>query len=110
MEIRVLIEPVAGNGYRAVGGDPFVIAVEGATREEVLDKVKAVIAEKLCGGAEVVNVEVPANGQQLIRWTAATQDPWLRMEGIYKDDPLFEEWQQAIEEYRQQVDPNTTFP
>lgn len=28
--------------------------------------------------------------------------------GIYKDDPLYDDWRQAIEEYRQQVedDPN----
>jgi hypothetical protein len=31
-------------------------------------------------------------------------NPWVRLEGVYKDDPLFDEWQAAIAEYRRQVD------
>lgn len=31
-------------------------------------------------------------------------NPWLRMQGMYANSPLFDEWVQAIEEYRQQSD------
>ena len=31
-------------------------------------------------------------------------NPWLRMQGMYANSPLFDEWVQAIEEYRQQCD------
>lgn len=31
-------------------------------------------------------------------------NPWLRMRGMYANSPLFDEWVQAIEEYRQQCD------
>jgi hypothetical protein len=34
MEMHVLVERTAENGYRAVTGPPFQIAVEGGTREE----------------------------------------------------------------------------
>ena len=34
--IPVLIEPIANNGFRATGGLPFAITVEGATRDEAL--------------------------------------------------------------------------
>src|SRR5262245_37315998 len=28
-------------------------------------------------------------------------NPWMKIAGMFKDDPLFNEWQQAIAEYRQ---------
>ena len=31
-------------------------------------------------------------------------NPWLRMQGMYANSPLFDEWVQAIEEYRQQCE------
>lgn len=93
MQIPVLIEPIAGDGYRARGVEPFALTVEGATRDEVLRKLRESIQRRLVGGVELISLEVPT-----------TENPWLRVEGIYKDDPLFEEWQQAIAEYRKQVD------
>jgi hypothetical protein len=32
------------------------------------------------------------------------EKPWLAMAGWLKDDPLFDEWQPAIREYRRQCD------
>src|SRR5690242_7695159 len=92
MQIPVLIERVEGNGYRARGGEPFALTAEGATREEALQRLREVIKSRLAD-AECVSVEVPT-----------TDNPWLRLEGVYKDDPLFDEWQAAIAEYRRQVD------
>ena len=34
MQIPILIEPVAGNGFRSRGGEPFALSADGATREE----------------------------------------------------------------------------
>ena len=31
-------------------------------------------------------------------------NPWKRMQGMLANEPLFDEWIQAIEEYRQQCD------
>ena len=31
MQIPILIEPVAGNGFRFRGGEPFGLSVEGAS-------------------------------------------------------------------------------
>jgi len=31
-------------------------------------------------------------------------NPWLAGAGMFRDDPLFEEWQRAIAEYRREVD------
>lgn len=93
MQVPVLVEPVAGNGFRAKGAEPFGLITLGATREEALQKLRADIQSRLAHGAEVRLLDVPT-----------ANDPWQRLEGIYKDEPLFDEWQQAIAEYREQVD------
>ena len=31
-------------------------------------------------------------------------NPWKRMKGMLANEPLFEEWKQAIEDYRRQQD------
>ena len=94
MEIRVAIERVAGNGYRARGGELFPFTAEGETREQALAKLQALIEERLKSGTEVVTLQVDG-GQQ---------SAWQAMAGMFKDDPLFDEWQKAIEEYRREVD------
>ena len=58
MQISVLVEPVAGNGYRAKGAEPFGFSAEGATREEAIAKVRQLCQARPSGGAEVVTVEV----------------------------------------------------
>lgn len=93
MHIPVLIERLPGDGYRARGGEPFGITTEGATREEALHRLRETIAERLAADAELIQLDVPA-----------AENPWLRLEGVYKDDPLFDEWQEAIAEYRRQAD------
>jgi predicted RNase H-like HicB family nuclease len=51
MQISVLVEPVAGNGYRAKGAEPFGFSAEGATREEAIAKVRQLCQARLSGGA-----------------------------------------------------------
>jgi len=94
MQIPVLIERVAGNGYRARGGEPFAFTAEGATREEALQKLRESIKEKLSTGAEIVPLELPAN-----------DNPWLKMAGTLDlEDPLVKEWIQIMEENRRKED------
>jgi hypothetical protein len=94
MEIPVLIEPVAGNGYRASGGSPFTFAAEGATREEALRNLSELIKAKLGSGSRVALLEVPVE-----------ENPWVAMAGMWdKDDPLVQEWKQIMAENRQRKD------
>jgi predicted RNase H-like HicB family nuclease len=93
MQIPVLIERVKGNGYRARGNDPFAVSAKGATREEALAKLRAKIQARLKNGSEIVGLEV---GPQ--------PHPLAEFAGIFKDDPMFDDWQQAIADYRHQVD------
>ena len=93
MRIPVLIEPVARNGFRARGIEPFAVSAKGATREEALAKLRAIIEDRLKNGAELVELEVgpPSN-------------PWMEFAGMFKDDPWIEDWKRSIEEFRKKMD------
>lgn len=91
MEIPVLIEPIPGSGYRASGGEPFAIIVEGATPEEALAQFKDRLASKLGNGSRVESVTIPGD-----------KHPWLEFAGMYDpDDPLVQEWLEIIKEQRE---------
>jgi hypothetical protein len=95
MEIPVLIEPIPGSGYRASGGEPFAIVVEGPTREEALARFKGQIASRLSNGASVASVEVPA----------AASHPLAEFAGMFSnDDPLVQEWLEIIRQQRDVYD------
>jgi predicted RNase H-like HicB family nuclease len=94
MEIPVLIEPVPPNGFRARSGEPLGLTAEGATREEALQKLRELVTKRIADGGQMVPLDLPA-----------ASNPWLRMAGIWeKDDPLIEEWKQAMEENRRAAD------
>jgi predicted RNase H-like HicB family nuclease len=93
MQIPVLIEPIARNGFRARSLEPFAASAKGATRQEALAKLRAKIESCLKNGAELVGLEV-----------GTTPDPWLPFAGMFKDDPGIEDWKRSVEEYRRQVD------
>ena len=95
MQIPILIEPVAGNGFRSRGGEPFALSAQGATRDEVLAKLQEQLQARLREGAEAVTldlVQTPPAG------------PWVEFAGMFKDDPYFDAWQDAIAENRRKAD------
>ncbi len=98
MEISVVIEPVAGNGYRATWS-AIGMAAEAPTKEAALDALRKAIEARLAGGAELRTLHIPDS-----------ENPWVKQAGVFKDDPTFDEWQQAIAEYRRQVDEDPDIP
>lgn len=99
MQIPVLIEPVAGNGYRARGGEPLAVVVEAPTREEALAKLQEALQARLRNGAEIVPLEV-----------APPKHPWMEFAGMFENDPLLEEWKEAMAEYRREVEEDPDYP
>ena len=91
MEVPVLVEPIAG-GYRAKAGEPLALVAEGATADEAIRTLQALIAQRLASGARLVSITVPA------------EHPWLQFAGTLKDDPLLEEFRQAIAARRREMD------
>jgi hypothetical protein len=91
MNISVLVEPSEGNGYRARTGEPLSLTAEAPTREAALAELRGLIGQRLTNGSEILSLEVGA-------------PPYARFAGWLKNDPLFDEWQQAIAENRQRED------
>lgn len=101
VQIPILIERVARNGYRSRGGEPFALSAEGATRDEVLAKLNEQLRAQLTDGSELVSLEMtpPPAG-----------NPWVEFAGMFKGDPLFDEWQDAIAENRRRIDEDPSIP
>jgi hypothetical protein len=99
VEIPVLIEAVQGNGYRASTGQPLSLVGEGATWEEALAKLQQALQARLAAGSQVVALQLPG-----------TEHPLAQFAGMYKDNPLFDEWQEAIAENRRLEDEELGLP
>lgn len=100
MQIPVLIERIAGNGYRARGSEPFAISARGATREEALAKLRRRIQARLERGAELVGLEIGPEA-----------NPWIDFAGMYSaDDPVVQDWKKAMAEYRRKTDEHPELP
>lgn len=90
MRVPVMIERVAENGFRASGAVPFTFSVEGATRDEVVQKVRQIIESKMESGSEIIDLAIPEH-----------DNPWLKMAGMWeKNDPLVQEWKEIMRENR----------
>jgi hypothetical protein len=93
MKIPILIEPTSEHRYRARGGEPFVVSVEAETPEAALEKMKGLIADRVQHGAVIAELDLPSG-----------ENPWLEGAGMFRNDPWFDDWQQAIAENRRQID------
>ena len=99
MQIPVLIERVPGNGYRASGAEPFALAAEGPTRDAALASLKEQLEARFRNGAEVVSLEV-----------GNLPHPLAEFVGMFKDDPLLEQWKRAMADYRRKIDRDADRP
>jgi hypothetical protein len=116
MEIPVLIQPVPGKGFVARAASPFDWSAEGTTADEALSNLQAEATRHLSNGvtaaaiavsncqtsadplaaarAKGMVVEPPPGDNPLMKWVG-TWDP---------NDPLIQEWQKAVEDYRREID------
>jgi predicted RNase H-like HicB family nuclease len=94
MKIPVLIEPNANDGFRATGGPPFEVTAQGTTREEALARLREAIDQRMTQGTVVVPLEIDT----------VEENPWAAVAGMFREEPLFDEWQEAIDAYRRKVD------
>jgi hypothetical protein len=100
MNIPVLIEPVAGNGYRAKSGGPLELTAEGTTRADALKNLRNLVHQQMQGGAEVTTLELPDNAS----------NPWVKFAGMFKDDPYFDEVVEIMAENRRKMDADPDMP
>ena len=86
-EVSVVVEPVAGNGYRASCAEPLPATAEGASREEAVERLRSTLEERLKGGAEVVRVRVGDRGAP-----------------VWPDDDLTRAWLAGVADARADAD------
>jgi predicted RNase H-like HicB family nuclease len=99
MQIPVLVEPVLNNGFRAKAGEPMPLTADGATPDEAVRNLRAAMDQHL------------KNGRQLLAVDIGVQNPWLAMAGMYDpNDPLVQEWKEAMAAYRQEVEDDPDRP
>ena len=94
MEIPVLIQQLPTNGFRATSVTPVPLVAEASTREEALDRLRALIRARL-SDVEFVRIQVPLPGEP---------HPWQSLAGTWKDHPEAVDFERNMQEYRQQVD------
>jgi hypothetical protein len=94
MHIPVLVEPVAGNGYRASGLGPDAAVAEGRTDAEALENLRQNIEGRIKAGARITYLDVPGH-----------EHPLARAAGVFRaDDPLVQEWKEIMAENRKRDD------
>lgn len=99
MQIPILIEPMNGNGYRARGGEPLALTADGRTQEEALANLREKLQARLCNGAVVVPLNLPTQSHPLAEFV-----------GMFKDDPLIEEWKKSMKANRKKRDKEADKP
>jgi len=92
MLIRVVVERIENDGFRAKGEEPYAITAEGASREESLRKLRERLESRLGDGTPLELIEVNPS------------HPWAKFAGTLRDDSLFDAWQEAMREYRRKKD------
>jgi len=88
MQIPILLERVANNGYRVSCRAPFELAAEGATADEALARLSEQLRGRMAAGATIVSLEVPTS-----------PNPLMAGVEILDANPLFDEWQAEIANY-----------
>lgn len=94
MTYDVLVENEQGRSYTATLLGWPKLSVSGASRDEVLGKLRESLERRLAN-AELVRIEVDVPPEP---------NPWLRLAGVYRDHPLFEEVLAEMEADRRQLD------
>jgi len=99
MQIPVLVEPVANNGFRAKAGEPLPVSAEGATPEEAVRNLRAAMDRHLRDGKQLRAVDI------------GTENPWLALAGMHDpNDPLVQEWKREMAAYRQEIEDDPDHP
>ncbi|MBI3951537.1 MAG: type II toxin-antitoxin system HicB family antitoxin [Acidobacteria bacterium] len=70
------------------------IVVEGDTEEEALMKAQADLKSLLMGG-RIVPLDLDVRPDE---------HPWRQFAGIFADDPDWDEFQESIQQYREEID------
>ena len=92
MDIHVLVDPLPDGRYLARCGEPINLCADGETFDAAVLKLQDLLSQRLNEGSRLTVIQLPS------------VPPPPSAAGILKDNPMYDEWQEAIAEYRRQVD------
>ncbi len=95
MNIPALVEPIGSDKFRVT---VFHLSAEGATAEKALAKVREELKARLRAGARIEAITAPYPNQ------VTDTNPWAEFAGMFEDDPQFDEFLEAMKEYRREVE------
>ena len=95
MDVSVIVEPVTGSGYRAIGGGGLSVGLtaEGTTAAEAINRLTELVQFRLQAGARLAELNVDAGATS-----------WKEEAGYLRDSPAYQLWRDAVEEYRRGLD------
>jgi hypothetical protein len=95
VEVPVIIEPITGSGYRASGAGGLSVGLNAdrATAAEAIDRSAEQVQLCMNTGARLAELKVTGGPA-----------PWKQDAGYLHDDPFYESWRAAMEDYRRQLD------
>jgi predicted RNase H-like HicB family nuclease len=70
------------------------------TPEDAVAALQKMLSDRITQ-AQIVQIEVPRAEESKV---SASENPWVKYAGVFKDDPLFNEMLHSIEQYRQELD------
>lgn len=100
MEIHVLLEPSPAGGFRARSGDPLNLTAEGVTPDAALHHFRDLIVDRITVCSRLTTLQIPTS----------TETEHHLGEGMYRDDPLYEDWRAEVENYRRQIEEDPDIP
>lgn len=93
MQYQIFVKQQANNSFLATALGIPQCAAEAETKEQAIVKAKEAI-ENLVAQGEIVTVEV----------AGINSNPWLKIYGQLKDEPLFDDFVAEVKIYRESVD------
>jgi predicted RNase H-like HicB family nuclease len=103
IKVNILLQQRAdGKTVASVLEVPDCTAEENS-REQAISSLRDNLIKKL-ETVEVVSLELPTNQHDDIDLGRVQNRAWLKSAGIFKTDPQFEEFQQQIQSYRDELD------
>ena len=99
MDIPVLIQPVPGKGFVA-SAPCFGWSAEGPTAEAAVALLQVEATQRETNGAQTAVITMNGKGP-----AKAAEHPLLKWAGTWDpNDPLIQEFEQAVADYRRQCD------
>jgi len=89
MQYTVVVQPRRNGGFTASVPTLPGCRSQGTTEDEAVAKIGAAIAKQL-KHAKIVQIEVGQNG-------VIPHNPWDKIIGMFKDDPIFDEVDREIQ-------------